>query len=217
MSVFISLSMTPTDQNKYKNACKVLLATIVLCTTQISKAERHLPPHFEEPNNREITTTNLRWRDANQLPSDIRKSKAVSAWMKNLGDSEIAWFAQIDIDDRKQTTEFLIASSDGGSGGRNFLLIGSEKKGPWRQLAAFLGAPIFVMEDPKKPLTLQVYYRSGDMWLLKHVYSNGKYKFHSSSKIPEVFVTECFYRRWQQLNLVLLQPGLDDALTKCLK
>ncbi len=215
MSVFISLSMTPTNQNKYKNACKVLLASIFLCITQASHAEKYLRPPFEEPSSGEIVATNLRWRDAIQLPIDIRKSKAVSVWMKNIGDSEIAWFAPIDIDDSKQTTEFLIASSYGGSGGRNFLLIGSEKKGPWRELAAFLGAPIFVLEDPKKPLTLQVYYRKGEMWLLKHVYSRGKYRFHSSLIVPSNILTQCSYRRWQQLNLVLSTPELDEAAKKC--
>ena len=207
--------MTLSDQSKYTIACKALLASIALCTNQTGSAQNYLPRPFIESSSREITVSDLLWSDANQLPINLRKSKAVREWMKNLGDSRINWIAPIDIDDSSQTTEFLIASSYGGSGGRNFLLVGSEKKGPWRELAAFLGAPVFVREKPKNPPNLQVYYRNGDMWVLNYVYSHGKYNIHSSLIIPEVFVTECFYRRWQQLNLFISAPGLDEALKKC--
>jgi len=207
--------MNLSDQSKYTIACKALLASIALCTIQTGPAQKYLPRPFVEPSSREITVSDLHWNDATQLPINVQKSKAVRAWMKNLGDSRINWFAPIDIDDSTQTSEFLIASSYGGSGGRNFLFVGSEKNGPWRELASFLGAPVFVRENPKKPPNLKVYYRNNDMWLLNYFYLSGKYHFHSSLIVPEVFVTECFYRRWQQLNLFSSAPGLDQDLEKC--
>ena len=141
--------MTLIDQRKYTIACKALLASIALCTIQTGYAQNYLPRPFIEPSSREITVSDLHWSDATQLPINVQKSKTVRAWMKNLGDSRIKWFAPIDIDDSMRTTEFLIASSDGGSGGRNFLLVGSEKRTVER-ISSFLRCSSFCKRESQE-------------------------------------------------------------------
>jgi hypothetical protein len=194
---------------------KFWLFASLMCLVEICQGEG-LPRPFAYPSSSEITASDLEWKNAKQyLSKEIAESKAVRVWKKDLYDFEAEWFAPIDIDENKRTREVLIASSYGGSGGRQFLLIRQGKNGEWRKLAAVHGAPIFIKQKPGTPSNLQVYYRNGDMWLLSYGYSGGKYRYLSESFLPRILVTECFYRRWQQLNLFLSAPGLKEAENLC--
>ncbi len=194
---------------------KLLVTVSLICLAELCHGQG-LPRPFAYPRDSEITVSDLEWKDFNQkLPKKIAESKAVRDWKKDLYDFDAEWFAPIDIDENKKTNEILIASSYSGSGGRNFLLIGQGRNGQWRKLAGFLGAPIFIREKPGKPYKLQVYYRNGDIWLRNYVYSGGRYIFLFESYMPTIIVTECVYKRWQQLNLFLSAPGLVDAEKIC--
>lgn len=173
-----------------------------------------LPKSFHEPSTTEITVSDLNWQVPDQLPQDIRKSKAYKNWIKSVNDEPLAWFASIDVDGNPKTRELLIASSLSGSGGRNFLLIAQTKKKEWNQLATIFGAPIFIKSKPNGYADLQTYHRNGlEMWLQLFKYSNGKYKMQTATLIPRVIVTECFYQRWLQLNLLeSSQP--DETMQK---
>jgi hypothetical protein len=194
---------------------KLLLVVAGTYSIEMSHGQG-LPRPFASPSSNEITVSDLQWQDAKDLPKSLSKSKAFKEWMHDLYESDAEWFASTEVDGNKQTHEILLASSWGGSSGRNFLLVSQTKNGHWRKLGAFLGAPIFTLEGPGKPAKLQVYYRNfGDMWLSNYAYSGGGYRIQSESIIPRIFVNECFYRRWQQLNLFFLEPGLEDAKRGC--
>lgn len=170
-----------------------------------------LPRSFHEPASTELTVSDLNWQVPDQLPQGIRKSRAYQTWLKNVGNEQPAWFATIDIDGNEKTKEILIASSLSGSGGRNFLLILHTKKKGWNELATIFGAPIFMKSKPSGFADLQTYHRNGlEMWLQLFKYSNGKYKFLTETLIPRAIVTECFYQRWLQLNL--LEPSLSNEI-----
>ncbi|OYU11148.1 MAG: hypothetical protein CFE38_14325 [Comamonadaceae bacterium PBBC1] len=112
-------------------------------------------------------------------------------------------FSEINVDDNSKTQEILIASSVSGSGGRNFLLMTETKKGKWRALSQIFGAPIFIASQSSAYADLQTYHRSGgDMWLQVFKFRNQKYELHTSTLMPRSLVTECFYQRWLQLNLL---------------
>jgi len=162
-----------------------------------------LPRPFHEPASTEITVSDLNWQVPDQLPQGIRKSRAYRTWLHSVYDEPPAWFAKIDVDGNEKTQEILIASSLSGSGGRNFLLIAQTKKKEWSELATIFGAPIFMKSKPNGYADLQTYHRNGlEMWLQLFKYSNGKYKFQTETLMPRAIVTECFYQRWLQLNLL---------------
>ena len=172
------------------------------------------PKPFHEQASTEITVSDLHWQIPDQLPQDIRKSKDYLTWLKDVGNEQPAWFANIDVDSNEKTHEILIASSLSGAGGRNFLLVTQAKTGKWQQLATIFGAPIFMKSKPIGYADLQTYHRNGlEMWLQLFKYSNGRYKFHSITLMPRAIVTECFYQRWLQLNL-LASSQSDETLQK---
>lgn len=118
------------------------------------------------------------------------------------------WFSEINVDDNNKTQEILIASSFSGSDGRNFLLMTETKKGKWRALSQIFGAPIFIASQSSAYADLQTYHRSGgDMWLQVFKFKNGKYQLHTSTLMPRSLVTECFYQRWLQLNLLRVRQS----------
>jgi hypothetical protein len=161
-----------------------------------------LPEPFHSPSSGEMTVSDLKWTDPAQLPEGIKKSSDYQKWSKDLS-APILWFAEINVDDNSKTQEILIASSASGSGGRNFLLMTEAKKGKWRALSQIFGAPIFITSQSSAYADLQTYHRSGgDMWLQVFKFKNQKYEFHTSTLIPRSLVTECFYQRWLQLNLL---------------
>lgn len=161
-----------------------------------------LPVPFHSPSSGERTVSDLKWTDPAQLPEAIRKSSDYKKWIKNLG-APILWSSEINVDDNNKTQEILIASSFSGSGGRNFLLMTETKKGKWRALSQIFGAPIFIASQSSAYADLQTYHRSGgDMWLQVFKFKNQKYEFHTSTLVPRSLVTECFYQRWLQLNLL---------------
>lgn len=161
-----------------------------------------LPEPFHSPSTGEITVSDLKWADPAQLPDGIQKSIDYQKWSNDL-DSPILWFSEINVDDNNKTQEILIASSFSGSGGRHFLLMTETKKGKWRALSRIFGAPIFIASQTSAYADLQTYHRSGgDMWLQVFKYKNQKYKLHTSTLMPRSLVTECFYQRWLQLNLL---------------
>jgi hypothetical protein len=170
-----------------------------------------LPEAFHNPSSGEITVSDLKWADPAQLPDGIKKSSDYQKWMKELN-APILWFSEINVDDNKRTQEILIASSFSGSGGRNFLLMTETKKGKWRALSQIFGAPIFIASQSSAYADLQTYHRSGgDMWLQVFKYKNQKYERHTSTLMPRSLVTECFYQRWLQLNLL----GARQSDQKC--
>lgn len=161
-----------------------------------------LPEPFHSPSSVEITVSDLKWADPAQLPDGIKKSSDYQQWIKIL-DAPILCFSEINVDDNSKTQEILIASSVSGSGGRNFLLMTETKKGKWRALSQIFGAPIFIASQSSAYADLQTYHRSGgDMWLQVFKFRNQKYELHTSTLMPRSLVTECFYQRWLQLNLL---------------
>jgi len=181
-----------------------LLASIFFGFVSISALSQKLPEPFVNPSAGEITVSDLTWKSHQDLPEEIKKSRAYRAWLKDVWEEPPAWFANIDIDDNEKTREVLIASSLVGSGGRNFLLITKTKNSEWSQLATIFGAPIFMKSNSVGYADLQTYHRDGsDMWLYLFKYSNGKYKLYAKSLMPRAIATECFYQRWQRLNLAL--------------
>lgn len=161
-----------------------------------------LPEPFQSPSSGEISVSDLKWTDPAKLPEAIRKSSDYQKWIKDL-DAPILWFSEINVDDNNKTQEILIASSVSGSGGRNFLLMTETKKGKWRALSQIFGAPIFIASQSSAYADLQTYHRSGgDMWLHVFKFKNQKYELHTSTLMPRSLVTECFYQRWLQLNLL---------------
>ena len=175
-----------------------------------------VPRPSAQPTSTETTVSDLQWKPASQIPPSLSESTAMRSWVKNLYDHEPTWFASVDVDSNSQTKEVLIASSFSGSGGRNLLLVAQDKRGHWRMLASFLGAPIFIVAESKKAMDLQVYSRSaGEMWLSSLFFSGGRYRLHSEVFIPRILVGPCFYMRWQQLNL--FQIDSKDADRRCLE
>jgi len=125
-----------------------------------------MPQAFHSPSVAELTVSDLNWTQPTNLPKEIEKSKDYKTWFKNMGDSPPLWFSEINVDNNKKTREILIASSYGGSGGRNFLLMAQTENGKWHELATIFGAPIFVKLNSKGYAELQTYHRNaGDMWL----------------------------------------------------
>lgn len=45
------------------------------------------------------------------------------------------------------------------------------------------------------------------MWLQVFKFKNQKYERHTSTLMPRSLVTECFYQRWLQLNLLRAQAS----------
>ena len=150
---------------------------------------------------RELTVDDLEWIKPEFLPRDVETSSVLKDWIHSLYGEPIRAFAEINTDGDKRTREILIASSYGGSGGRNFLLILKRSGQPWREGATILGAPVFV-DVNRKSFALQVYYRRhGEMFVRHHDFNNYKYIFKHEERIPASLVDECFYRNWQRLNL----------------
>lgn len=165
-----------------------------------------LPQAFHSPSSVEVTVSDLNWTNATNFPIEIEQSKDYKTWLKHMGNSPPSWFAEINVDKNDKTREILIASSYSGSGGRNFLLM-TQKNGKWHELATIFGAPVFVKLNSTGYAELQTYHRdAGDMWLQSFKYQNGKYKRHAISLMPRAIVTECFYQRWLQLNLLKVNP-----------
>lgn len=161
-----------------------------------------LPEPFHSPSSGEITVSDLKWTDPARLPEAIKKSSDYQKWSKDL-DAPILWFSEINVDGNNKTQEILIASSFSGSGGRNFLLMTETINGKWRALSQIFGAPIFIASQSSAYADLQTYHRSGgDMWLQVFKFKNSKYQPHTSTLMPRALVTECFYQRWLQLNLL---------------
>lgn len=155
------------------------------------------------PSSIEVTVSNLNWTNLSNFPKEIEQSKDYKKWLKDMGNSPPLSFAEINVDENEKTREILIASSYSGSGGRNFLLLTQTKNGKWHELATIFGAPIFLKLNSTGYAELQTYHRdAGDMWLHSFKYKNGKYKRHAISLMPRAIVTECFYQRWLQLNLL---------------
>lgn len=159
---------------------------------------------FQSSTFSEITVLDLEWKNSDSLPKDILASKPYQAWLKYVvASSPSKGYAEINIDGNTETQEILIASSLSGSGGRNFLLIQKSKNNNWKELASIFGAPIFMKSDSSIHTDLQTYYRDGlEMWLNSFSYNNGYFKIRSKIQIPRAFVTECFYQKWLQINLI---------------
>ena len=150
---------------------------------------------------REVTVENIDWIKPDFLPRDIEKSSVLKDWIRTLYGEPIRAFAEINTDCDKSTREILIASSYGGSGGRNFLLISKRSGQPWREGATIFGAPVFVGVN-RESYALQVYYRRhGEMFVRYHDFNNYRYRLKYEKKVPTSLIDECFYRNWQRLNL----------------
>ncbi len=150
---------------------------------------------------REVTVEDLEWIKPEFLPREIETSSVLKDWIRTLYGEPIRAFAEINTDGDKSTREILIASSYGGSGGRNFLLISKRSGQPWREGATIFGAPVFVGVN-RDSYALQVYYRRhGEMFVRYHDFNNYRYIFKHEEKVPASLIDECFYRNWQQLNI----------------
>lgn len=161
------------------------------------------PQAFHSLSLSEVTVSDLKWSNPINLQKEIEQSKDYKIWLKDMGYLPPLWFSEINVDDNEKTREILIASSYSGSGGRNFLLINQSKSGKWHELATIFGAPIFVKLNSTGYAELQTYHRdAGGMWLQSFKYQNGKYTRYALSLMPRAIVTECFYQRWLQLNLL---------------
>jgi hypothetical protein len=172
-----------------------------------------VPRPFARPTSSEITVSDLQWKAASQIPESLRRSTALRSWVKDVYGHEPSWLASVEVDSSNQTHEVLVASSYSGAAGRNFLLVAQDKKGHWRTLTSILGAPIFVEDAPNRAMDLQVYSKwAGEIWLSRLVFSGGKYRFHSETRMPRILVGPCFYMRWQQLNLFQLDSKKAASL-----
>lgn len=105
----------------------------------------------------------------------------------------------------------IIDEWDFPSGGRAFLLLSKKSGGPWRELAAFRGAPIFSDRDTAGFPELQVYWRSGDIGITRLRLKNGRYYRIDEYTVPRVIHDECFYRKWQVLNRVKISEGYQKC------
>ncbi len=187
---------------------------IALCLALFSVYANSLSKTFHEPSSTEITVSDLNWQMPDQLPQDIRKSMVYRNWLHSVNDEPPAWFTNIDVDGNLKTRELLIASSLSGAGGRNFLLIAKAKSGQWSELASIFGAPILMKTKPTGYAELQTYHRNGlELWMRTFKISNGKYIIQTEALIPRAIVTESFYQRWLQLNLIESSQN-DEAMQK---
>ena len=158
----------------------------------------------------EATAQDFKWRPATEMPADIAYSKTLNRWKKNFSAEPRGW-AEFDLDGSDRTREVIIDEWDFPSGGRAFLLLSKKSGGPWRELAAFRGAPIFSERDTAGFPELQVYWRSGDIGMTRLRLKNGRYYRIGEYTIPRVINDECFYRRWQVLN----RMKISESYQKC--
>lgn len=158
----------------------------------------------------EATVHDFEWRTSAEMPVDIAYSKSINRWKKNFSAEPRGW-AEFDLDGSDQTREVIIDEWDFPSGGRAFLLLRKKPGGPWRELAAFRGAPIFSYRDTTGFPELQVYWRSGDIGMTRLRLRNGRYYRIDEYTIPRVINDECFYRKWQVLN----RMKISESYQKC--
>ena len=122
----------------------------------------------------EATVLDFNWKSAGEIPADVVQSKPFKRWKKNFVADARGW-AEFDLDGSDRTREVIIDERDFPSGGRAFLLLRKKSGGPWRELAAFRGAPIFSDRDTAGFPELQVYWRSGDIGITRLRLKNGRY------------------------------------------
>lgn len=158
----------------------------------------------------EATVLDFEWKPAAEISADIALSKPFTRWKKDFAAEPRGW-AEFDLDGSDRTREVIIDEWDFPSGGRAFLLLSKKSGGPWRELAAFRGAPIFSDRDATGFPELQVYWRLGDIGVTRLRMKNGRYNRIDEYTIPRVMHDECFYRKWQVLN----RMKISESYQKC--
>ena len=158
----------------------------------------------------EATVLDFDWKPIAEISVDIAQSKPFMRWKENFAAEPRGW-AEFDLDGSDRTREVIIDERDFPSGGRAFLLLSKKSGGPWRELAAFRGAPIFSDRDTSGFPELQVYWRSGDIGITRLRIRNGRYFRVDEYTIPRVISDECFYRKWQVLN----RMNISESHQKC--
>lgn len=180
-------------KNHKSNFCKLFLAVGLAfagCST-FALTSKHVSG--------EATVLDFDWRPASELPGEIQNSRILSRWKRNFS-ADVRGWAEFDLDGDSRTKDVIIDDFDFPSGGRAFLLL-SKRWGVWHELASFRGAPVFSERDEGNFPELQVYWRSGDIRVIRLKMKNDRYVRIDEYTIPRMINNECFYRQWQEFNL----------------